>query len=112
MIYGVMEFGEGWLEGIKMKEDMEKIEGCDCGVKMRMGVGWIVGEEDEEKYGKGKGGLRLVCKKGGEYEDDKIWLYRGMMEEGKIEKGRGIGRLDVYEGMWRGGVDFRKGLKK
>ena len=43
-----------------MKDEMEKMEGREWGVKMSMGVGDIVGDEREKKYGKGKGGFRWV----------------------------------------------------
>ncbi|MCS2799124.1 hypothetical protein NXX24_21260 [Bacteroides fragilis] len=42
IIYRLIEFAQRWLEGIKIKDHMHKIEPSDCGVNITMPVASIL----------------------------------------------------------------------
>lgn len=42
IIYRLIEFAQQWLEGIKIKDHMHKIEPSDCGVNITMPVASIL----------------------------------------------------------------------
>ena len=44
IIYRLIEFAQRWLEGIKIKDHMHKIEPSDCGVNITMPVASILRE--------------------------------------------------------------------
>lgn len=87
IIYRLIEFAQRWLEGIKIKDHMHKIEPSDCGVNITMPVASILRDEDDHNYAKAKAAFTSLSKKGAEYEDDKIWFYTAIIEHPKIEKG-------------------------
>lgn len=86
IIYRLIEFAQRWLEGIKIKDHMHKIEPSDCGVNITMPVASILRDEDDHNYTKAKAAFTSLSKKGAEYEDDKIWFYTAIIEHPKIEK--------------------------
>lgn len=86
IIYRLIEFAQRWLEGIKIKDHMHKIEPSDCGVNITMPVASILRDEDDHNYAKAKAAFTSLSKKGAEYEDDKIWFYTAIIEHPKIEK--------------------------
>lgn len=45
IIYRLIEFAQQWLEGIKIKDHMHKIEPSDCGVNITMPVASILRDE-------------------------------------------------------------------
>lgn len=112
IIYRLIEFAQRWLEGIKIKDHMHKIEPSDCGVNITMPVASILRDEDDHNYAKAKAAFTSLSKKGAEYEDDKIWFYTAIIEHPKIEKGTGIATFHVYDPIWRAALDFTKGFKK
>lgn len=88
MIYGVVEMGEGEVEGIKLGDKCEKIEDDVLSwVNIRMGMGWVVNGEDEKNYGRVKEGVEWVEGKMFEYEDDEMWESMCMIGLGYIGKG-------------------------
>lgn len=112
IIYRLIEFAQQWLEGIKMKDHLHKIEPTDCGVNITMPVASILRDDDDHNYAKAKAAFTSLAKKGAEYEDDKIWFYTSIIEHPIIEKGSGIATFHVYEPIWRAALDFTKGFKK
>lgn len=112
IIYRLIEYAQRWLEGIKIKDHMHKIEPSDCGVNITMPVASILRDEDDHNYAKAKAAFTSLSKKGAEYEDDKIWFYTAIIEHPKIEKGTGIATFHVYDPVWKAALDFTKGFKK
>lgn len=112
IIYRLIEFAQHWLEGVKIKDHMHKIEPTDCGVNITMPVADILRDETDNNYAKAKAAFTSLSKKGAEYEDDEIWFYTAIIEHPKIKKGTGIATFHVYEPVWRAALDFTKGFKK
>ena len=112
IIYRLIEFAQRWLEGIKIKDHMHKIEPSDCGVNITMPVADILRDETDNNYAKAKAAFTSLSKKGAEYEDRKIWFYTAIIEHPKIEKGSGIATFHVYDPVWRAALDFTKGYRK
>ena len=112
IIYRLIEFAQHWLEGVKIKDHMHKIEPTDCGVNITMPVADILRDETDNNYAKAKAAFTSLSKKGAEYEDDEIWFYTAIIEHPKIKKGTGVATFHVYEPVWRAALDFTKGFKK
>lgn len=112
IIYRLIEFAQHWLEGVKIKDHMHKIEPTDCGVNITMPVADILRDETDNNYAKAKSAFTSLSKKGAEYEDDEIWFYTAIIEHPKIKKGTGVATFHVYEPVWRAALDFTKGFKK
>ena len=112
IIYRLIEFAQHWLEGVKIKDHMHKIEPTDCGVNITMPVADILRDETDNNYAKAKAAFTSLSKKGAEYEDDEIWFYPAIIEHPKIKKGTGVATFHVYEPVWRAALDFTKGFKK
>lgn len=112
IIYRLIEYAQRWLEGIKIKDHMHKIEPSDCGVNITMPVADILRDEEDHNYAKAKAAFISLSKKGAEYEDEKIWFYTAIIEHPKVEKGTGIATFHVYDPVWRAALDFTKGFKK
>ena len=112
IIYRLIEFAQHWLEGVKIKDHMHKIEPTDCGVNITMPVADILRDETDNNYAKAKAAFTSLSKKGAEYEDDEIWFYTAIIEHPQIKKGTGIATFHVYEPVWRAALDFTKGFKK
>ena len=87
IIYRLIEFAQHWLEGVKIKDHMHKIEPTDCGVNITMPVADILRDETDNNYAKAKAAFTsLSKKKGAEYEDDEIWFYTAIIEHPKIKR--------------------------
>jgi hypothetical protein len=112
IIYRLIELAQLWLEGIRIKDHMRKIEPSDCGVNITMPVADILRDEDDHNYAKAKAAFTSLSKKGAEYEDDKIWFYTAIIEHPKVDKGTGIATFHVYDPVWRAALDFTKGYRK
>ena len=69
IIYRLIEFAQHWLEGVKIKDHMHKIEPTDCGVNITMPVADILRDETDNNYAKAKAAFTSLSKKGAEYED-------------------------------------------
>ena len=112
IIYRIIEFAQRWVEGLKMKDNMRKIEPTDCGVNITMPVSDILRDETDNNYSKAKAAFTSLSKKGAEYEDDEIWFYTAIIEHPEIKKGTGLATFHVYEPVWKAALDFTKGYKK
>ena len=112
IIYRIIEFAQRWIEGLKMKDNMRKIEPTDCGVNITMPVSDILRDETDNNYSKAKAAFTSLSKKGAEYEDDEIWFYTAIIEHPEIKKGTGLATFHVYEPVWKAALDFTKGYKK
>ena len=112
IIYRLIEFAQRWIEGVKIKDNLRKIEPSDCGMNITMPVADILRDENDHNYAKAKAAFISLSKKGAEYEDDKIWFYTAIIEHPKIELGTGLATFHVYEPVWKGALDFTKGFRK
>lgn len=112
IIYRLIEFAQRWIEGVKLKDNLRKIEPSDCGMNITMPVADILRDENDHNYAKAKAAFTSLSKKGAEYEDDKIWFYTAIIEHPKIELGTGLATFHVYEPVWRAALDFTKGFRK
>ena len=112
IIYRLVEFAQRWLEGVRIKDHMHKVEPTNCGVNITMPVADILRDEDDHNYTKAKAAFTSLSKKGATYEDDNIWFYTAIIEHPKIEKNTGIAIFHVYEPVWRAALDFTKGYRK
>lgn len=63
IIYCLIEFAQQWLDGIKIKDHMHKIEPSDCGVNITMPVASILRDEDDHNYAKAKAAFTSLSKK-------------------------------------------------
>lgn len=112
IIYRLIEFAQRWIEGVKIKDNLRKIEPSDCGMNITMPVADILRDENDHNYAKAKAAFISLSKKGAEYEDDKIWFYTAIIEHPKIELGTGLATFHVYEPVWKAALDFTKGFRK
>ena len=112
ILYRLIEMAQVWLEGVKFKDNMRKIEPTDCGVNITMPVSDILRDETDTNYTKAKRAFTSLSKKGAEYEDDEVWFYTSIIEHPKVQKSSGVATFHVYEAVWKAALDFTKGYKK
>lgn len=64
IIYRLIEFAQRWIEGVKLKDNLRKIEPSDCGMNITMPVADILRDENDHNYAKQRPPLLPSQRKG------------------------------------------------
>lgn len=113
ILYRLVETAQSELQGLVLRNNMQKIETSAWGDKhITMPVTDILCGAEDTNYAKAKNAFQSLAEKRLEYEDDKIWLYTGIINSPKIVKGSGLVEFTVADAIWGCILNFTQGYRK
>jgi hypothetical protein len=112
IMYRLVEFAQDEIKGIKIRDNLHKIEHSLFGREITMPVADILKDEKDNNYEIAKRAFSRLSSKFIEYEDEKIWQYIPIITYPKIKKGKGYATFNVFNEIWDCILDFSQGYRK
>ena len=100
------------IEGIKIKDNMHKIQPVQLGREITLPTSSILRDEKDENYTIAKKAFLSLSKKHIIYEDEDYWMATPIITKPKISKKEGTVTFLVFDEIWKCILDFTKGYRK
>lgn len=112
IMYRLVECAQKEIEGIKIKDNMHKIQPVQLGREITLPTSSILRDEKDENYTIAKKAFLSLSKKHIIYEDEDYWMATPIITKPKISKKEGTVTFLVFDEIWKCILDFTKGYRK
>lgn len=113
ILYGLVECGQEEIEGIKIKDNMHKIQPTLFGGReITLPITKILKDEKDQHYNIAKKAFKSLSNKTLEYEDDKCWMLTHIINSVHVDKIKGYATFEVPKEIWQCLLDFSQGYRK
>ena len=112
IMYRLVECAQDEIAGIKIKDNLHKIQPVQLGREITLSTSSILKSEKDENYAIAKKAFLSLCEKIIVYEDENYWTATPIITKPKISKKEGTVTFLVFDEIWKCILDFTKGYRK
>ena len=112
IMYRLVECAQDEIAGIKIKDNLRKIQPVQLGREITLSTSSILKNERDENYAIAKKAFLSLCEKIIVYEDENYWTATPIITKPKISKKEGTVTFLVFDEIWKCILDFTKGYRK
>ena len=112
IMYRLVECAQDEIAGIKIKDNLRKIQPVQLGREITLSTSSILKNEKDENYAIAKKAFLSLCEKIIVYEDENYWTATPIITKPKISKKEGTVTFLVFDEIWKCILDFTKGYRK